>query len=61
MVHIVSINLINNQVNDVVNNELKFDYNYSLANDDIKDPQSVVTFDLKASKKMCVTYSAGLT
>ena len=60
MVHILSTNLRNDKVNDVVNNEIKFDYNYILYNDDIKDTQPVVTFDLKTSKKVSVTYSSGL-
>ena len=36
MDHSVINNIINNQVNDIIDNKLKFNFNYSLANDNIK-------------------------
>ena len=39
---------------------LRFDFNYSLANDHTKYPQPVVNFDLNNNKKVHVTYSDGM-
>ena len=54
--HTVSNNISNTQLNSVVDNELRFGYNYSQANNHIKYPKPVLNFDLNKAKKACVTY-----
>ena len=49
MDHVVSTNIKNNQVNDDVDNALKFESNSSLAIP-IRDPQPVTTFNLTTIK-----------
>ena len=47
MGHVVSTNVNNNKLNDMVNNKLKFYYNSDTSNYYIKFPHSVVSFNLK--------------
>ena len=49
--NVVSNNIQNNKVNDTIKNDLKIDYNFSLANI-IINTQLVVNFDLRKRKKL---------
>ena len=46
MYHTVSNNVNNNQLNDVIHDQLKFDSNYSLASDHINYKQPLVIINL---------------
>ena len=59
MVRIVGTNLNNDKLNFIVDNSLKIYSNSSLDNL-IKDPQPVVTFDLRTVKNPQATYAAGM-
>ena len=60
MYHVLSRNLIDNQVNDVVDNVLKFDSNSSL-DIPIRYPIPVVTISLRVVKKYINTATGGPT
>ena len=47
MHHVVSTNIINNQVNNSIGNKIKSYSNYITDNDNIKYPQPLVVFDIK--------------
>ena len=49
-----------NKVNELVDKKMKFDSNYSLASDHIKDPPPVVNFDPNKGNKVGVKYYYGL-
>ena len=61
MDHIVSTNIKTNQVDDAVDNELKFDGINSLSNNYVQDPLPMVTISLRVSKKSRQTLNSGLT
>ena len=48
--HLVRTNITSNNVNDIIENELKFDIGNSLANNTIKYPLYIVTLSLRVSK-----------
>ena len=56
----MSINLNDNQLNYIVNNELKFDSNSRLYKQ-INYPQPVVNFGFRTGKKIWVAYVYGIT
>ena len=49
--HVVSTNTKNNQVNDVIDNELKFDVIKILANNHVKYPLPILNISLRGGKK----------
>ena len=57
---IVSTNIINKQVNEIINSKMKNDLNSSLAEYHIKHPQQVATFDINKGENVCMTYPYGL-
>ena len=61
MDHVVNTNIKHNPVNDVIDNELKFDRSNSLANNPVKDTLHIVTIMLRGRKKSRQTLSSGLT
>ena len=54
-------NLKTNQVNDVVDNGLKFDSKNSLANNYVQDPLLIMTISLRGSKRSRKILNSGLT
>ena len=58
---IVSTNINTNLVDDVNDNELKFDSSNSLENNHVEDPLPVVIIGLRASKNYRQTLNSGLT
>ena len=48
--HLVSTNIKSDNVNDIIENELKFDIGNILANNPKKDPLYIVTLSLRVSK-----------
>ena len=61
MDQVLRTNIKNNQVNDLIDKKLKFNYNYNLANDHIKYPQLIATFEINKGNKACITYAYLLT
>ena len=57
----MSTNIKTNQVNDVIENELKFYSSNSLSNNPSQDPLSIVNISLRGSKKFRQTLISGLT
>ena len=56
----MSTNLKKNQVYDVINNKLNFNFNSTIANNNIKDKQPVAKFNPNKGNKAHVTYDDGL-
>ena len=50
MNHVESTNINDNKLNDVIENELKFDSSNSLTNDTVEDPRPMVTLSLIGGK-----------
>ena len=61
MDQVIITNTNYNKLNDVIENELKFDSSNSLANNPIKYPLPIVTIRLRGGKKSRQTYKSGLT
>ena len=54
MYHVLITNIQYNQLNDVIENELKFDSSNSLSNNPVNDTLSIVTLSLIFSKNIYI-------